>query len=104
MTDAFAAAAEPTRRRILQLLARGPSYAGDVAAHFDVTRSAISQHLTVLRTAGFVRERREGTSRIYRADQEALGSLRSVVEEHWRSGLARLKGLAEAEQREMDAR
>ena len=48
MTDAFAAAAEPTRRRILQLLARGPQYAGDIAGHFDVTRSAISQHLGVL--------------------------------------------------------
>ena len=64
---------------------------------------AISQHLTVLRTAGFVQERREGTSRRYRADQAALGPLRAVVEDHWRSSLARLKALAEAEQKEKDS-
>ena len=61
MTDAFAAAAEPTRRRILQLLARGPQYAGDIAGHFDVTRSAISQHLGVLVDAGLVDRRAAGT-------------------------------------------
>lgn len=76
--------------------------AGDIAAEFDVSWSAISQHLTVLKTAGFVIERREGTSRIYRADKAALGSLRVVVEEHWRSSLHRIKELAEAEQRAKD--
>lgn len=96
--------ASPRRLRILELVWERELSAGEIAADFDVSWSAISQHLTVLRTAGFVRERREGTSRIYRADQEALGSLRAVVEELWRSGLARLKALAEAEQKELDAR
>ena len=52
--------------------------------------------------AGFVVERRQGTSRIYRADKDALGPLRSAVEDHWRRGLGRVKDLAEAEQREKD--
>ena len=94
--------ASPRRLRILELVWDRELTAGEIAADFDVTWSAISQHLTVLRTAGFVRERREGTSRIYRADQAALGPLRAVVEEHWRGGLARLKALAEAEEREND--
>jgi DNA-binding transcriptional ArsR family regulator len=76
--------------------------AGEIAAQFEVSWSAVSQHLRVLKTAGFVLERREGTSRIYRADQAALGSLRAVVEDHWRRGLGRVKDLAEAEQREKD--
>jgi DNA-binding transcriptional ArsR family regulator len=94
--------ASPRRLRILELVWDRELSAGQIAAEFDVSWSAISQHLTVLRGAGFVRERRDGTSRLYRTDQEALGSLRSVVEEHWRSGLGRLKALAEAEQRERD--
>jgi len=58
----------------------------------------------VLKTAGFVVERREGRGRFYRADKAALGSLRAVVEEYWRSGLHRLKHLAEDEQRGIDQR
>ena len=92
--------ASPRRLRILELVWDRELSAGEIAAEFDVSWPAISQHLTVLRSAGFVRERREGTSRIYRADQEALGSLRAVVEEQWRGSLARLKTLAEAEERE----
>ena len=96
--------AAPRRLRILELVWDRELAAGDIAAEFDVTWSAISQHLSVLKAAGFVIERREGTSRIYRADQAALGSLRAVVEEHWRTGLGRVKSLAEAEQRAADQR
>ena len=91
--------AAPRRLRILELVWDTERSAGEIAAQFEVSWSAISQHLTVLRRAGFVVERREGRSRFYRADKAALGSLRTVVEEHWRSGLHRLKDLAEAEQR-----
>ncbi|MDQ1661375.1 MAG: hypothetical protein QOJ68_1355 [Blastococcus sp.] len=87
--------ASPRRLRILELVWDRDLSAGEIAAQFDVSWPAISQHLTVLRTAGFVTERRVGTSRIYRADQAALGSLRAVVEEHWRAGLTRLKAVAE---------
>jgi DNA-binding transcriptional ArsR family regulator len=94
--------AAPRRLRILELVWEQELSAGQIAAQFDVSWSAISQHLTVLKAAGFLRERREGTSRIYRADQPALGSLRAVVEQHWREGLLRIKSLAEAEQRDKD--
>jgi DNA-binding transcriptional ArsR family regulator len=91
--------AAPRRLRILELVWDRELTAGDIAAHFDVSWSAISQHLTVLKTAGFLTERREHRSRYYRADQAALGSLRSIVEEHWRAGLDHLKYLAEAEEK-----
>jgi DNA-binding transcriptional ArsR family regulator len=94
--------AAPRRMRILELVWDQELAAGDIAAQFEVSWSAISQHLHVLKAAGFLVERREGTSRIYRADKAALGSLRSVVEDHWRGSLGRIKDLAEAEQRDKD--
>lgn len=94
--------AAPRRLRILELVWERELTAGQIAAEFDVSWPAISQHLAVLKAAGFVAERRAGTSRIYRADKEALGSLRAVVEEHWRSGLGRIKLLAENEQQDKD--
>lgn len=102
MVDPLRVIAAPRRLRILELVWDRELTAGEIAAEFDVTWSAISQHLTILKAAGFLVERREGTSRFYRADQTALGSLRSVVEEHWRAGLGRIKDLAEAEQRRKD--
>lgn len=96
--------AAPRRLRILELVWDRELAAGDIAAQFDVSWSAVSQHLTVLKEAGFVTERREGNSRIYRADKAALGSLRAVVEDHWRTSLDRVKALAEAEQRATDER
>jgi DNA-binding transcriptional ArsR family regulator len=94
--------AAPRRLRILELVWDQELSAGEIAAQFEVSWPAISQHLRVLKQAGFVVERRQGTSRIYHADKAALGSLRSVVEDHWRRGLGRVKDLAEAEQRERD--
>jgi DNA-binding transcriptional ArsR family regulator len=94
--------AAPRRMRILELIWDRELSAGQIAAEFDVSWSAVSQHLRVLKDAGFVVERREGTNRIYHADQAALGSLRSVVEDHWRRGLGRVKDLAEAEQQDKD--
>ena len=94
--------AAPRRLRILELVWDQELSAGDIAAQFDVSWSAVSQHLRVLKDAGFVVERREGTSRIYRADKAALGPLRSAVEDYWRHSLGRVKDLAEAEQRDRD--
>jgi DNA-binding transcriptional ArsR family regulator len=94
--------AAPRRLRILELVWDRELSAGEIAAQFEVSWSAISQHLRVLKEAGFVLERRAGTSRIYRADQAALGTLRFAVEDHWRRGLHRVRDLAEAEQRERD--
>jgi DNA-binding transcriptional ArsR family regulator len=96
--------AAPRRMRILELVWDQELSAGEIAAGFDVSWSAVSQHLRVLKDAGFLIERRDGTSRFYQADKAALGSLRSVVEDHWRHGLGRVKELAEAEQRDKDQR
>lgn len=90
--------AAPRRLEILELVWGEELAAGDIARCFDVSWPAISQHLKVLKEAGFIVERREGNSRRYRADPDAMGSLRVVVESQWRDGLARMKALAENEQ------
>ena len=95
--DPLKIVAAERRRRILQLVWDRELAAGEIAAQFDVSWPAISQHLTILKEAGYVRERREGTSRLYRADKEALGALRAVVEAHWTDRLGRLKDAVEAE-------
>ena len=83
MTDAFSAAAEPTRRRILQLLARGSAYAGDIAGHFDVTRPAISQHLGVLVAAGLVTAEQQGRQRLYRIEPSGIARLQAEIATFW---------------------
>ena len=95
MEAALRAIAEPRRRRILQLVGSEELSAGEIASHFEVTRPAISQHLTVLRGAGLVTERRDGTRRLYRARPEGLAELRSFLDEFWAEGLDRLKAAAE---------
>jgi DNA-binding transcriptional ArsR family regulator len=90
--------AGPRRLQILELVWDQELSAGDIARHFDVTWGAVSQHITVLRQAGYLAERREGTTRYYRANKDALGTLRVVVEDYWRTSLTRLKMLAESEQ------
>ena len=94
--------ASSRRLQILRLVWDTELSAGQIAAEFDVTWGAVSQHLTVLKEAGFLAERRDGNNRFYRADHAALGALRAVVEDHWRSGMTRLKGAAEAEQQQKD--
>ena len=96
---ALRALVEPRRRAILRLVAHDELSAGEIAATFDVTRPAVSQHLTVLKEAGLLSERREGTRRLYRARPEGLAELRAFVEDFWDHGLDRLKREAEAEER-----
>ncbi len=100
--DALQVIAAPRRLRILELVWDRELSAGDIAAHFDVTWSAVSQHLRVLKDAGFVSERREGNNRFYHAETTALGPLRAVVEDHWRTSLDRIKVMAEREQQDKD--
>jgi DNA-binding transcriptional ArsR family regulator len=76
MDDALRALAEPRRREILRLVAAQELAAGEIAAAFDITRPAVSQHLTVLKHAGLLDERRDGTRRLYRARPEGLANLR----------------------------
>jgi len=102
LVDPLRVIAAPRRLQILEMVWDEELSAGQIAAGFEVSWGAISQHITVLRNAGFLIERRQGTSRFYRADKEALGALRVVVEDHWRNSLTRLKTLAEAEQNRKD--
>jgi DNA-binding transcriptional ArsR family regulator len=97
---ALQAIAEPRRRAILSLLADRELAAGEIASRFDVTRPAISQHLAVLRTAGLVTERRDGTRRLYRARPDGLREVRAWLDRFWSTGLDRLKAAAEAEEQE----
>lgn len=99
MEAVLRAIAEPRRRKILQLVSSRELSAGEIAACFEVTRPAISQHLTVLKHAGLVLERREGTRRIYRARPDGLAELRDFLDEFWAAGLDRLKSVAEQAER-----
>lgn len=99
MQEALSALVEPRRREILRLVWRRELAAGDIAAHFDVTRPAVSKHLTVLKRAGLLRERRSGTQRIYRADLAAMADLRSMLESFWDEGLRNIKTAAESRPR-----
>jgi DNA-binding transcriptional ArsR family regulator len=97
------AVAEPRRREILRLVRKVELPAGAIAAQFgDVSRPAISQHLRVLRDAGLLVERREGTRRLYRTRPEGLGELRAFLEEFWDTRLEALRLEAEQEQRSKD--
>jgi DNA-binding transcriptional ArsR family regulator len=98
MEAALRAIAEPSRRRILTLVRDGELSAGQIAAEFDVTRQAVSQHLGVLKEAGLVDERRNGTRRLYRARPEGLTEVRAFLEEFWDERLEALKREAEREE------
>ena len=105
MDAALKALAEPRRREILRLVWSRELPATDIADHFaEVTRPAISQHLTVLKTAGLVTERRDGTRRLYRADWNEMKNLRKFLDEFWTSGLERLRDVAEAAQQGKEKR
>lgn len=96
MTDALSAAAEPTRRRILQLLAPRPMAVTEVAAQFDVTRSAISQHLLVLESVGLVSAEKVGRQRIYAVRPDGLRDLQAEIDRFWTSELDQLVADAQA--------
>jgi len=101
---ALKAIAAPTRRRILTLVRDDELSAGEIASHFDVTRPAVSQHLNVLKEAGLVSERRNGTRRLYRARPEGLAGLKDFLEEFWDVRLEALKREAEKEERKKHGR
>jgi DNA-binding transcriptional ArsR family regulator len=96
---ALKAIAAPHRRTILRLVAGSELSAGEIAEHFELTRPAVSQHLTVLKEAGLVSERRNGTRRLYRTRPEGLVELKAFLEEFWDERLEALKREAEREER-----
>ncbi len=94
--DSLQIVAEPRRRDILALIWDHEMAAGAIADCFDVSFAAVSQHLAVLRDAGFVSVRASGRHRLYRADRDALGPLRHVLESMWDDTLARLASAVES--------
>ena len=93
--DGLKLIADHTRQEILRLVWNGPMTAGEIAAEFDVTFGAVSQHLRLLREAGFVTVTRDGTRRIYRTNRDGLGPLRPLVEAMWSDRLDALATAAE---------
>jgi DNA-binding transcriptional ArsR family regulator len=81
--QAFAALGDPTRRAIFERLAQSPAPVGELATRFPVTRSAVSQHLRVLKEACLVTDDAEGTRRIYRLDPRGIAAMREWLNAHW---------------------
>jgi DNA-binding transcriptional ArsR family regulator len=91
------ALADPTRREIFERLRAGERSVGELARGLPVSRPAVSQHLRVLKDAGLVTERREGTRRIYRVEPDSVAALRAYFDEFWNQALASFKAAAETE-------
>jgi DNA-binding transcriptional ArsR family regulator len=96
--DGWGALADPTRREIVSRLAERPRPVGELAAELPVTRSAVSQHLRILKEAGLVTERAHGTRRIYRVNPVALAALRDQLETYWQRSLTRYADLMDEEE------
>ena len=91
MTNAprvFTALHDPTRRAVLERLRSGPKPVGEIARGLPVSRPAVSQHLKVLKEAGLVDDRSEGTRRIYHIDPKGLGAMRAWLDQFWEAALA----------------
>ena len=86
---------DPTRRAIFERLAGGPRAVGELAADLPVSRPAVSQHLKVLKEAGLVIDRPDGTRRVYEVDLDGVGALRAYVDRFWSQALAAFKEAAE---------
>ncbi|MDQ2787668.1 MAG: metalloregulator ArsR/SmtB family transcription factor [Chloroflexota bacterium] len=89
------ALADPHRRQMLELVRNNELAAGQIAAHFDITQQAVSQHLRLLKRAGLLSERREGTRRLYALRPESLEPVRTVLADLWPDALLRLKQVVE---------
>jgi len=89
------ALAEPTRRTIVERLADHPAAVSELARDLPITRSAVSQHLQVLKSVGLVTDRAVGTRRIYTVDPDALAILRAYFDAFWTRSLATFRDAAE---------
>ena len=86
--SALAALGDPTRRAVFERLRTGPRSVNAIARGMPVSRPAVSQHLKVLKDAGLVADRPEGTRRVYYIDPEGLGALRGWLDQFWDAALA----------------
>src|SRR6185436_5214876 len=96
-SQAFAALADPTRRQVFERLGQGPRAVGELAEGLPVSRPAVSQHLRVLKEAGLVTDRPEGTRRVYQIDPHGLGQVRAWLDQFWDVALAAFAAEAERE-------
>ena len=88
---ALVALSDPTRRRVFEQLRQGPLSVGKIAALMPVSRPAVSQHLGVLKRAGLVADRAEGTRRLYYIDPQGLAAIRTWLDQFWDGALAAFK-------------
>ena len=98
--DAITALGDPTRRAIFERLRRGPRPVGELARGLPISRPAVSQHLRVLKDAGLVRERREGTRNFYGVDGDGLAEVRQYFEQFWEEALDAFAAAAERDHKE----
>jgi DNA-binding transcriptional ArsR family regulator len=96
VTDVFGVLAHPIRRRLIEVLASGDKHVAELAAPLPVSRSAVSQHLKILKDAGLVEDVAAGTRRIYRLNPVALAALRDQLDTYWQRALAGYAEAAEA--------
>jgi DNA-binding transcriptional ArsR family regulator len=96
---ALTALADPTRRRVFERLKSGPRSVGAIARGMTVSRPAVSQHLKVLKMAGLVTDRPEGTRRVYYIDPHGLGALRAWLDQFWDQALAAFQAEVETSSR-----
>jgi DNA-binding transcriptional ArsR family regulator len=99
--DAWTALADPTRRAIFERLADRPSAVGELAREMPVSRPAVSQHLKVLKEAGLVLDRPDGTRRIYQVAPDGVGALRAQLDRFWNQALAAYKDAVEQDSEEV---
>jgi DNA-binding transcriptional ArsR family regulator len=101
--NALSALADPTRRRVFERLQTGPRAVGEIARDLPVSRPAVSQHLKVLKEAGLVADRPEGTRRVYYIDPNGLGALRKWLDQFWDQALAAFQAEVERGATEREA-
>jgi DNA-binding transcriptional ArsR family regulator len=94
----LAALSDPTRRLVFERTLAAPRPVGEIAEGLPVSRPAVSQHLKILREAGLITERRQGTRRLYMADPQALGELRAAIEAMWLEALGGVAAAIDEEQ------
>jgi len=92
--DALTALGDPTRRAIFECLARGPKAVGQLAGELPVSRPAVSQHLRVLKQAGLVTDRANGTRRIYQIRQQGVQAIHAYLDRMWGQALASFQAAA----------
>jgi DNA-binding transcriptional ArsR family regulator len=102
--DPFDALGDPNRRAIVELLRTGDRSVGELAEELPISRPAVSRHLRLLKEAGLVADRAEGTRRLYRLDDEGIAAVREYLEQVWGEAAARFRLVAEntREQRGQD--